>query len=198
MIHTLKLKIFNQGTWFALFLVMGTLAIPSYAELYKWVDEKGKVHFSDQKPPDQKNTETIQVEPLNTMQEVEPPPPSQVRTTPKPKKKKMNCNSEVPRFLKIQKGEATLTKNGKAIPQHKKKTELRKYTQQVKQHCQKELKKKVCQEAVEEYKKTSWKNQKRGDTRYVYYDNEGKMMTRKQQEAIGEQMKKKLSQLGCM
>lgn len=32
-------------------LALLALALPAWAELYKWVDEHGKVHYSDQPPP---------------------------------------------------------------------------------------------------------------------------------------------------
>ena len=37
------------------------IAIPSFAEIYKWVDEEGQIHFSDKKPENQVATE-IEVE----------------------------------------------------------------------------------------------------------------------------------------
>ncbi|MBQ0755310.1 MAG: DUF4124 domain-containing protein [Gammaproteobacteria bacterium] len=37
-----------------------TFALPAHAELYKWVDEKGKVHFTDK--PIHPSAETIEIE----------------------------------------------------------------------------------------------------------------------------------------
>ena len=39
------------------FLLLAVLAGSSHAEIYKWVDDKGKVHFTDQKPREQKAEE---------------------------------------------------------------------------------------------------------------------------------------------
>lgn len=36
--------------WGGLFAVMACLVLPARAQLYKWVDEKGVTHYSDQKP----------------------------------------------------------------------------------------------------------------------------------------------------
>ena len=37
-------------------------ALPARAEIYKWTDEKGKVHYGDQAPADPK-TKTLSVKP---------------------------------------------------------------------------------------------------------------------------------------
>jgi hypothetical protein len=43
-------------------LALCLLALPAAAEMYKWTDEKGKVHYSDQPPPaNAKTSETIKV-----------------------------------------------------------------------------------------------------------------------------------------
>jgi len=39
----------NRNTWVTVLLL--ALAAPAYAQLYKWVDADGKVHYSDQPPP---------------------------------------------------------------------------------------------------------------------------------------------------
>lgn len=46
--------------WIAWLAVLA-LALPAWAELYKWVDANGKVHYSDQPPPPEiKQPKTIQ------------------------------------------------------------------------------------------------------------------------------------------
>ena len=39
-------------------LLFGLVALPAMAEIYKWVDANGKVHYSDQKPPDTAQSST--------------------------------------------------------------------------------------------------------------------------------------------
>ena len=44
-------------------LALCLLVLPAWADLYKWTDENGKVHYSDQPPPTNiKKTETIKAE----------------------------------------------------------------------------------------------------------------------------------------
>lgn len=44
-------------------LALCLLVLPAWADLYKWTDENGKVHYSDQPPPTTiKKTETIKPE----------------------------------------------------------------------------------------------------------------------------------------
>jgi hypothetical protein len=44
------------------------LSTPSLSEIYRWVDNQGKVHFSDKKPPSTEAAEDIsgQLQPLNS------------------------------------------------------------------------------------------------------------------------------------
>ena len=41
----------------AIFMLLMLCAIDGYTEIYKWIDEKGKVHFSDKKPRDLESEE---------------------------------------------------------------------------------------------------------------------------------------------
>ena len=41
----------------AIFMLLMLCAIDGYTEIYKWIDEKGKVHFSDNKPRDLESEE---------------------------------------------------------------------------------------------------------------------------------------------
>ena len=41
----------------AIFMLLMLCAINGYTEIYKWIDEKGKVHFSDKKPRDLESEE---------------------------------------------------------------------------------------------------------------------------------------------
>jgi len=44
------------------FLLLYNIAFSAYAQIYKWVDEHGKVHFTDSPPKDKKNEEvTLQI-----------------------------------------------------------------------------------------------------------------------------------------
>ncbi|WP_426369037.1 DUF4124 domain-containing protein [Pseudocolwellia sp. HL-MZ7] len=45
-------------TYLGIFIVLAVLSEPATSEIYKWVDENGKVHFSD-KPPATDNVETL-------------------------------------------------------------------------------------------------------------------------------------------
>ena len=53
-----------MGAYKAFFLSVSLLIITgsSYAEIYKWTDENGQVHFSDRKPANQAVTE-VEIEP---------------------------------------------------------------------------------------------------------------------------------------
>ena len=45
-----------------LFAVAALAAVPVSAQIYKWVDSNGKVHFSDKAPPDATKTETLKIQ----------------------------------------------------------------------------------------------------------------------------------------
>ena len=60
-------------------LALCLLALPAGAALYKWTDENGKVHYSDQPPPNSvKKSETIkQQKPAASVPEAPAAPPGQ-------------------------------------------------------------------------------------------------------------------------
>ncbi len=46
--------------------------LPLQAQVYKIVDERGRVTYTDQLPPDDQKHETVELEPINTQPPVEP------------------------------------------------------------------------------------------------------------------------------
>lgn len=52
--------------WLVLFLMC--LTFSAYAEIYRWVDDKGRVHFSDE-PSKKHQTESVEVK-INTYENV--------------------------------------------------------------------------------------------------------------------------------
>jgi hypothetical protein len=59
------------------------LVLPAWAELYKWTDENGKVHYSDQPPPgDVKKSETVKAPPAPPTSAVAGAKPSATAKTP--------------------------------------------------------------------------------------------------------------------
>lgn len=52
-------------------LLLITFCPPSYAEIYKWVDENGKVHFSDT-PHEERAVEAVEIEPAVKIGTVKP------------------------------------------------------------------------------------------------------------------------------
>lgn len=55
-------------TWKILLgLVLVVAASGVHSQIYKWVDENGKIHYSDRKPPSQE-TEEITLKPTNVME----------------------------------------------------------------------------------------------------------------------------------
>ncbi|EGG98219.1 hypothetical protein imdm_341 [gamma proteobacterium IMCC2047] len=53
-------------------LLLITCCPPTCAEIYKWVDDKGKVHFSDS-PHEEAKVETLDIEPAVKIGTVKPP-----------------------------------------------------------------------------------------------------------------------------
>lgn len=81
-------------------LVLGVLlfglALPAQARLYKWIDEAGKVHYTQKPPPPEGRRATINTETFSTVQTVKAPPiPKQTprpRTQTKPQVRRTRCN----------------------------------------------------------------------------------------------------------
>lgn len=60
-------------------LLLCLIALPAWADLYKWTDADGKVHYSDQPPPgDAKKTESIK-----QLKSIPPDPPAAATARPK-------------------------------------------------------------------------------------------------------------------
>ncbi len=59
---------FNQRTLLIISLIACLTPLSQAGKIYKWVDENGKVHFSDKPPADQKKTESLTLETKSTEQ----------------------------------------------------------------------------------------------------------------------------------
>ena len=55
------MKIAQATKQLALTFFMGAVALSVSAEIYKWTDENGQIHYSDKKPSTQKDAEQIKV-----------------------------------------------------------------------------------------------------------------------------------------
>jgi hypothetical protein len=66
-------------------VVLALLVLPVQAGIYKWVDENGKVHYSQTPPPKEGRGATINTDTFNSVKTVKAPPV--VKRTPRPKPK---------------------------------------------------------------------------------------------------------------
>ncbi len=66
-------------------VVAALLVLPVQAGIYKWVDENGKVHYSQTPPPKGGRGATINTDTFNSVKTVKAPPV--VKRTPRPKPK---------------------------------------------------------------------------------------------------------------
>jgi hypothetical protein len=66
-------------------VVVALLVLPVQAGIYKWVDENGKVHYSQTPPPKEGRGATINSDTFNSVKTVKAPPV--VKRTPRPKPK---------------------------------------------------------------------------------------------------------------
>ncbi len=62
------------------------LALPVEAGIYKWIDENGKIHYTQKPPPKEGRRASINTENFNTVQTVKAPPiPKRVQSTSRTK-----------------------------------------------------------------------------------------------------------------
>lgn len=57
-------RLISWPAWVLLMLVIyfGLWSTPTVGAIYKWVDENGKVHYSDQPPPEEEDSQEIDIE----------------------------------------------------------------------------------------------------------------------------------------
>lgn len=149
-----------------LFPLLLSYSCVTTAEIYKWYDENGKLHFGDRLPEDmsKKEAEVIEVKPAGGTNPEQPPQATKSRSysyTPPVKPKKSQPRE----------------------PQ--------------KESHQDQLKK-FCAEAQAEYSKYSTFNHKDGGYEvWVLKDDNGKMLSRREQDELAEKYRAKVNRKGC-
>ncbi len=132
-----------------------SLPLTLQAEVYRWVDEQGKVHFSDKKPQQQStkigeqlkdnNVDSSQAQQRKLQQLLAPETPEEKRYRQQKQQKKQQQQTRkqgicqnARRQLKILRGPvAFLDSQGKELPISEKERQQRaaKLQKQIKQHC---------------------------------------------------------------
>ncbi len=123
---------------------------PVVSEMYQWVDEHGKVQFSDRKPPEIE-ADKVEVKPLNVADEVEVRKPLVPQETYAPVESLDD----------------------------KRKQKLKKF----------------CKKMKKEYIKLTWGQS--GSTTHTVLTRDGKAISRREQNQLAEQFRKKANNKGC-
>jgi hypothetical protein len=103
-------------------LVLCLLATPGWAELYKWTDENGNIHYSDQPPPSSiKKSETIKHPKLPHAPAAPAAPPDTVGAKPAAPPKTVSDQEMEFRKRRLQQaeGEAKAQKEAQAVEEKK-------------------------------------------------------------------------------